>query len=209
MKIRVPEAAAFERISRSSLSLRFSRRNRGSSSRSAEVNPPSPWPASRLACSSHNPIVQGVGPNSFDNDEKCRAEHGPQACGRLGVTGTGDAGHRKPLGAFLGDAHETRGFLGFDSTSVASIDVGGVRFRRRLIADHRYILVVPMVVRPNRRYGHRPLEMILIRDRVCRAIWAGSQSVFPINSIIVRPWYYSRDNNEVVEFSALHQNYNI
>src|SRR3984957_15667537 len=62
------QAAAFERISRSSLSLRFSRRSRPNSSRSAVVNPPSPLPASRFACRTHNPIVQGVGPNSFDND---------------------------------------------------------------------------------------------------------------------------------------------
>src|SRR5258708_2809835 len=68
--------------------------------------------------------------------EKCRAEYCSCACGRLGVTGTGDAGHRKPLEAFLGDAHETRGFLGFDSTSVASIDVGGVRLRTRRTAVH-------------------------------------------------------------------------
>src|SRR5712671_649385 len=62
------QAAAFERISRSSFNLRTSRRNRDSSSRSAVVNPPSPLPASRLPCRTHSAIVQGVGPYSFDKD---------------------------------------------------------------------------------------------------------------------------------------------
>src|SRR5258708_4438345 len=62
------QAAAFDRISRSSFSLRFSRRSRDNSSRSPVVNPPSPWPASRLPCRTHSAIVQGVGPYSFDKD---------------------------------------------------------------------------------------------------------------------------------------------
>src|SRR6185437_15150416 len=44
---RANQAAAFDRISRSSLSWRFSRRSRLSSSRSAVVRPPSPRPALR------------------------------------------------------------------------------------------------------------------------------------------------------------------
>src|SRR3569833_3637144 len=48
------KAAAFERINRSSLSLRFSRRNRASSSRSVLVSPPSPLPASRSSCFTHS-----------------------------------------------------------------------------------------------------------------------------------------------------------
>src|SRR5947207_8074300 len=58
------EAAAFARISRSNYSRLFSRRRRVSSTRSFVVRPPSPWPASRSACLTHNAIVQGVGPNS-------------------------------------------------------------------------------------------------------------------------------------------------
>src|SRR5882672_5672306 len=69
------------------------------------------------------------------------AKKGPQRFAVTCVTCTSDAGHRKPLGAFLGDAHETRGFLGFDSTSIASIDVGGVRLRRRRIAVHGYLWI--------------------------------------------------------------------
>jgi hypothetical protein len=66
------QAAAFDRISRSSFSLRFSRRNRDSSSRSAVVNPPSPLPASRLSCRTHSEIDHAVGPNSFANDAGLR-----------------------------------------------------------------------------------------------------------------------------------------
>src|SRR5450631_1237385 len=66
------QAAAFDRISRSSLSLRFSRRNRDSSSRSAVVNPPSPLPASRLSCRTHSEIDHAVGPNSFESDAGLR-----------------------------------------------------------------------------------------------------------------------------------------
>ena len=47
---RANQAAAFERISRSSLSWLFSRRRRLSSSRSAVIRPPSPRPVSRFAC---------------------------------------------------------------------------------------------------------------------------------------------------------------
>src|SRR5439155_24842755 len=61
------QAAAFARISRSSLSLRFSRRSRVSSSRSAVVSPPSPLPRSRASCLTHREIVQAVGPNSRDS----------------------------------------------------------------------------------------------------------------------------------------------
>src|SRR6266404_596051 len=97
------QAAAFDRISRSSLSLRFSRRNRDSSSRSTEVNPPSPLPASRLACLTHNPIVQGVGPNSFDNDAAvlpprtkstiCRLNSGVYRTVLLAISNTSIANH--------------------------------------------------------------------------------------------------------------------
>src|SRR5207244_9079271 len=52
------QAAAFERISRSSLSLRFSRRSRASSSRSVLLNPPSPLPVSRSSCFTHREIDQ-------------------------------------------------------------------------------------------------------------------------------------------------------
>lgn len=62
------QAAAFERISRSYLSLRFSRRSLVSSSRSALVKPPSPLPPSRASCLIHREIVHGVGPNSFASD---------------------------------------------------------------------------------------------------------------------------------------------
>ena len=68
------QAAAFERISRSSLSLRFSRRNRESSSRSVLVSPPSPLPASRSSCLTHSEIDQDVGPNSFAKDAGVRPE---------------------------------------------------------------------------------------------------------------------------------------
>src|SRR5882672_2688520 len=66
------QAAAFERISRSSLSWRFSRRNRLSSARSSVVSPPSPRPASRASCLTHSAIDQGVGPNSRDNSRGLR-----------------------------------------------------------------------------------------------------------------------------------------
>src|SRR5579871_2134741 len=68
------QAAAFERISRSSLSLRFSRRSRLSSSRSALVKPPSPLPASRASCFNHSEMVQAVGPNSLESDAGVRPE---------------------------------------------------------------------------------------------------------------------------------------
>src|SRR5690606_13660548 len=66
------QAAAFERMSRSSFSRRFSRRRRCSSSRSALVSPPSPLPASRWACLTQSPIVQAEGPNSLDSDAGVR-----------------------------------------------------------------------------------------------------------------------------------------
>src|SRR5207302_11012139 len=66
------QAAAFARISRSSLSLRFSRRSRVSSSRSALVKPPSPLPRSRASCLTHSEIVQAVGPNSRDSSAGVR-----------------------------------------------------------------------------------------------------------------------------------------
>src|SRR4029079_16881224 len=47
---RANQALAFERMSLSSLSWRFSRRNRSSSSRSAVVSPSVRRPASRSAC---------------------------------------------------------------------------------------------------------------------------------------------------------------
>jgi len=66
------QAAAFDRISRSSCSLRFSRRSLASSSRSALVRSPPPLPASRASCLTHKEIDQGVGPNSFANDAGVR-----------------------------------------------------------------------------------------------------------------------------------------
>lgn len=62
------QAAAFERISRSSFGRRFSRRSLVRSSRSALVGPPSPLPLSRAACFTHVEIDQDVGPNSFANE---------------------------------------------------------------------------------------------------------------------------------------------
>jgi hypothetical protein len=59
------QAAAFERISRSSLSWRFSRRSRVSSWRSAVLSPPSPRPTSRSVCLTHWRIDQDVQPNSL------------------------------------------------------------------------------------------------------------------------------------------------
>jgi hypothetical protein len=77
------QAAAFERISRSSLSLRFSRRSRASSSRSVLLNPPSPLPVSRSSCFTHREIDQGVGPNSFDKDAGVRPERTKSTICRL------------------------------------------------------------------------------------------------------------------------------
>ena len=62
----------FARISLSIFSRLFSRRSRASSSRSFVVSPPSPRPASRAACFTHNAIVQGVGPNSRDSSGMLR-----------------------------------------------------------------------------------------------------------------------------------------
>src|SRR3954451_12478813 len=61
---RANQAAAFERISRSSLSWRFSRRSRLSSSRSAVVRPPSPRPPLRSDCANQFLIDCAVGSNS-------------------------------------------------------------------------------------------------------------------------------------------------
>src|SRR6185437_10716029 len=77
------QAAAFARISRSSLSLRFSRRSWMSSSRSALVSPPSPLPASRAARRIHKPIVQAVGPNSFASEVAERPERCSSTIWRL------------------------------------------------------------------------------------------------------------------------------
>src|ERR1700733_10675492 len=64
---RANQAAAFERISRSSLSWRFSRRKRLSSSRSVVVRPPSPWPVLRAAWATQFLIDRAVGSNSRAN----------------------------------------------------------------------------------------------------------------------------------------------
>src|SRR3954453_1128044 len=64
---RANQAAAFERISRSNFSWRFSRRNRLSSSGSAVVRPPSPWPVLRAACATQFLIDCAVGSNSCAN----------------------------------------------------------------------------------------------------------------------------------------------
>src|SRR5580658_2489560 len=77
------QAAAFERISRSSFSLRFSRRSRDSSSRSVLVKPPSPLPASRASCLTHSAMLQAVGPNSFARDAALRPERTKSTICRL------------------------------------------------------------------------------------------------------------------------------
>jgi hypothetical protein len=77
------QAVAFERISRSSFSRRFSRRSLLSSSRSALVSPPSPLPASRASCLTHKEIDQGVGPNSFAKDAGVRPERTKSTICRL------------------------------------------------------------------------------------------------------------------------------
>jgi len=66
------QAAAFESISRSSLSRRFSRRSLVSSSRSVVVRPPSPAPPSRSSRLTHCRIDQGVTPNSLPSSSKRR-----------------------------------------------------------------------------------------------------------------------------------------
>src|SRR5690606_19429243 len=66
------QAAAFERISRSSFNRRFSRRSRVSSSRSGLVRPPSPLPPSRAACLIHSAMVQALGPNSLAREAGLR-----------------------------------------------------------------------------------------------------------------------------------------
>ena len=64
---RANQAAAFDRISRSSRSCRFSRRSRLSSSRSAVVSPSLRWPALRSACATQLRIDCAVGSNSCAN----------------------------------------------------------------------------------------------------------------------------------------------
>ena len=67
---RANQAAAFERISRSTRSWRFSRRSRWSSSRSAVVRPPSPRPAFRADCATQFLIDCAVGSNSAASDRR-------------------------------------------------------------------------------------------------------------------------------------------
>src|SRR4029078_2921991 len=62
------QAAAFDRISRSSLSRAFSRRKRASSSRSLLVRPSVRFPSSSSACLTHFRIACDVGSNSFASD---------------------------------------------------------------------------------------------------------------------------------------------
>ena len=62
----------FERISRSIVSRRISRRNLVSSSRSGVVRPPSPTPVSRSARLIQQRIAHVEHPNSFDNCECVR-----------------------------------------------------------------------------------------------------------------------------------------
>src|SRR6202158_603906 len=66
------QAAAFDKISRSILSWRFSRRSFASSSRSALVKPPSPRPASRSACLTQPRIDHTEQPNSLLSCTGCR-----------------------------------------------------------------------------------------------------------------------------------------
>jgi hypothetical protein len=68
------QAAAFERISRSSFNRRFSRRSCVSSSRSVLVRPPSPVPPSRSARLTHCRIDQGVTPNSLPSSSNRRPD---------------------------------------------------------------------------------------------------------------------------------------
>src|SRR5262245_16685057 len=69
---RANQAAARERMSRSTLSWRFSRRKRWSSWRSAEVNPSARRPSSRSACATQLRIVCAVGSNSRSNSSGVR-----------------------------------------------------------------------------------------------------------------------------------------
>ena len=64
MDSRANQAAAFPRISRSSLSCLFSRRSSRSSRRSSVVSPSERSPSSRSSCSTHFRIVFAVGSNS-------------------------------------------------------------------------------------------------------------------------------------------------
>jgi hypothetical protein len=66
------QAAAFERISRSSVSLRFSRRSRADSSLYAVVSPPSRLSTSRFACLVLSEVDQAVGPNCFASEAAVR-----------------------------------------------------------------------------------------------------------------------------------------
>src|SRR6516162_4253582 len=69
---RANQAAAPERMSRSTLSCRFSRRKRWSSWRSAEVNPSARRPSSRSTCATQLRIVCAVGSNSRANSSGVR-----------------------------------------------------------------------------------------------------------------------------------------
>ena len=91
------QAAAFERISRYSFSLRFSRRSRANSSRSGVVRPPSPLPVSRFACRTHSAIVQAVGSNSFASDAGLRPLRTKSSICRLNSMSDTLVGHLEHL----------------------------------------------------------------------------------------------------------------
>src|ERR1041385_341542 len=77
------QAAAFDRISRSSLRRAFSRRKRASSSRSLVVRPAVRSPSSSSACRSHLRIACAVGSNSFasaSGDRPSRANRTSSCC---------------------------------------------------------------------------------------------------------------------------------
>src|SRR5271157_2506693 len=75
------QAAAFERISRSCVNRRISRRSRVSSSRSPVVRPPSPPSLSRSARLTQQRIAHVEQPNSFESSENARpARTNPTIC---------------------------------------------------------------------------------------------------------------------------------
>ena len=105
---RANQAAAFERISRSTLSWRFSRRSRLSSSRSAVVRPPSPRPALRSDCATQFLIDCAVGSNSVPvppaNGRHAPVDHLATELGRVRQS---CLGHRGLLEPKWSGVHET------------------------------------------------------------------------------------------------------
>jgi hypothetical protein len=106
---RANQAAAFERISRSSLSWRFSRRNRLSSSRSAVVRPPSLRPELRSDWASQFLIDCAVGSNSraSSSGERPALHQFHHLPAELGCVGQSCLGHRGLLERKRSGVHET------------------------------------------------------------------------------------------------------